>query len=82
MGNSLPMWPLFSCEILTEVSVHTITYLALVVPFTRKPMVRRPRPISNGLHQAMLDRIVVRVIDVPLQILFITDLMLPETAMP
>ena len=45
-------------------------------------MKRRIRPIGHALHMTMLYRIPMDVIRVPLKILLITNLMLPESALP
>jgi hypothetical protein len=46
------------------------------------PLVGGPRPVFGSLHQTMLDRIVVDVVDVSLEVGFIPDLVLPEASLP
>src|SRR5690348_6682930 len=40
------------------------------------------RPISDPRHQAMLDGIVMDVVDVPAKVGFVADRVLPKTALP
>ncbi len=45
-------------------------------------MIARPRPILHMLDEAVFDRVVMDVVDVPLQIGLIANLVLPEPALP
>jgi hypothetical protein len=45
-------------------------------------MERRVRPVADLRDESVLDGIVVNVIDVPSQIFFVTDRVLPETSLP
>jgi len=54
----------------------------LVETIAYKSMICRPRPIFNSVHQAVLDRIVVNIVDVLVQILLVPYLMFPETPLP
>ena len=45
-------------------------------------MVGRPRPIFNSLDELVLNGITMNVIDVPLQVCRIANLMLPKPALP
>ena len=45
-------------------------------------MERRMGPIAHALHQRMLDRIEMNVIDVPRKISFVADGVLPEPPLP
>ena len=40
------------------------------------------RPVADTLYVSVLDRIEMDVIDVALEIVFVADLMFPETALP
>jgi len=83
MGNLLPMLIfLLGGKVLAEIPVVIIQYAVLIRTVTHKPMVRRPRPIFNSLCQPMLDRIIMNIIDVPVQIILVAYLMFPETPLP
>lgn len=59
-----------------------IQHPVLVEPIAHKLVVCRPGPILHGLHQSMLDGIVMNIIHMLLKIVWIAYLMLPETALP
>ena len=83
MGNLLPMLIiLFSGEVLSEITVIIIQYSVLVKILTNKSMIRRPRPVFNGIDQSMFDRIVMNIIDVFVQVILVPYLMFPEPPLP
>ena len=50
--------------------------------FSNKTMERRMRPVGDSRHQAMLHRIDMDVIDVIVEVAFVSDQMLPVAALP
>jgi hypothetical protein len=42
----------------------------------------RVPPSTRGLHEAVLDRVVMDILNVPDEVFFISDLMLPEPLLP
>ena len=54
----------------------------VVVSKPYKSVKRRPRPISNSLHQAMLTWIPMNVIGASFEVVFITHDVLPESRLP
>src|SRR5712691_7960124 len=72
---------------------HSFSKLTCDLPHTATPIDRQVatcnvameaaiRPIADASHQAMLDRIVVNIVDVTLQIGLIADHVLPLAALP
>ena len=45
-------------------------------------MKRGMRPIAHALHEAMLDRVKMDIIDMPGKVVFVSDGVLPETILP
>jgi len=56
--------------------------LARIDAISNISMVGRPRPIFYPLNKPVLDRIVMNVIDMALQVFFVANLMFPEPALP
>jgi len=51
-------------------------------PQTDVTVKRRERPIGNAFDQAVLDRIVMDIVHMPLKIIFVVDGMFPVTPLP
>ena len=72
-GDAIELHPI-ACRIAAP--IRCVNSLA------HEPFKRGIRPLRCRLHESMLHRIEMDVIDMPLHIDFVSDLMFPETALP
>ena len=64
------------------VLIHDTSPVSRQQAFTDIAMKRRVRPVSHPRHAAMLDRVEVDVIHMPLEIVIIPDRVFPESSLP